>query len=206
MADHIDFAVSATPIEELADEQSNTVRVISGEVGQSLGSGGSSVDLSAYNGSGANQGFTGGAVVYKSISHSAGGTAISATNLPDFVYVENTGYKYSSATVLGAVTTDCISVVIKVDAYSNGVSSGFMDDTGDAGQDHYFEVAWLKPGQGVVLPCGSGITQFGSNAGDLSRMNDTANTSGITTLYARTFTSAGSAASSANAIKFLVVT
>ena len=56
MADHINYKVSITPVEELTDENGNIVRTISGEVARSLGGGGDSVDLVAYNGTAAIQG------------------------------------------------------------------------------------------------------------------------------------------------------
>jgi hypothetical protein len=208
MADHINFAVSAVPIEELTDEQSNTVKVISGEVGRSLGGAGDSVDLSAYNGSGANQGFTNGAVVYKDTAIGDGTvpTALSAIDDPDFVYIKNTGHKYSSSSVLGATTTDCILVAISEQAWQSSTYGGYINGS-NAGVIHYYGVAWLKPGQSIVLPYKATVlTKMGANATDFSGLNMAGDSSSNAKLCVKTFESDGTEATDGNAIEFLVVT
>jgi len=190
MADHINFNVSATPVEELTDENSNTVKVISGEVATALGGGGDSVDLTDYSGTAVKQGYKDGAVSYIDITHAAGGVQLTAERAPDFVFVKNTGYKFSSTTVLGAATTDCVMVVIK-----------------DVGNTLFYEIAWLKPGQAALFPCGTTnltITQFGSVGGDLHGLNSSGGTDAP--IFARTFLSDGSAASDGNALEYLIVT
>lgn len=205
MADRVRFSVSAIPIETLTDENSQTHDVIASEVKRSLGGGGDSVDLTAYNGTAANQGYLNATVNYKIASHEEIGTQLTATE-PDFFFIKNTGYKFSSATALGASTTDCVLVAIQTAAYSVGAQSGWSTDSGEVA--HYFEVAWLKPGQAIVLPAGAnkvGITQFGANAADLTNLNnDDAN--GTCEVFVRTFQSDGSAASSGNAVEYLAVT
>ncbi len=105
MADKVRYAVSVTPLEDITDEQSNTYTVISGEVGQSLGGSGEApvVDYSA---SAANQGYKDGAVNYLEAPDGAGGeVAISSESSASFVFIKNTGFVFSSATVLGAANT-----------------------------------------------------------------------------------------------------
>ena len=133
MADHIHFNVSATPVEELTDEKSNTIKVISGEVATALGGGGDSVDLTNYSLVVAQQGYKDGAVGYVDITSAAGGTALSAATEPNFVFIKNTGHRYSSATALGAVTTDCVMVTVKEVAWATGAQGGYST-SGDAGR------------------------------------------------------------------------
>jgi len=191
MADHINFNVSATPVEELTHEQgSDVTKIVATEVGTALGGGGDSVDLTNYSGTAVKQGYKDGAVSYIDITHSEGGTQLTAERAPDFVFVKNTGRKFSSTTVLGDVTTDCVMVVVK-----------------DVGNTLYYEIAWLKPGQAAVFPGGAlnlTITQFGVSGGDLHGLNSSGGTDAP--IFARTFESDGSAASDGNALEYLVVT
>ena len=210
MSDRIQFAVSATPIETIASENTPTgdTDIIASEIGQSMGAGGDSVNLANYSGVVANQGFKDGAVGYKDTSVADGvvPTALTATDDPDFVYIENTGFKYSSPTVLGAITTDCIMVAISEQAWATGTYGGHCLST-DSGQIHYYGIAWLKPGQGIVLPYSANIiTKMGANAGDFSNLGMAGTSSSNARLCVKTFTSAGAEATDGNAIKFLVVT
>lgn len=207
MADHINFHVSATPVEELTDENSNTKKVIAGEIGTALGGGGDSSDLTNYSGTAANQGYKDAAVNYLDCTHAAGGTALSATDEPDFIFIKNTGYKFSSTTVLGAVTTDCVMVTVKEVAWSTGAQGGYST-SGDSGQIHFYEIGWLKPGQAMVLPLGAAansITAFGDNANDLQPLDQDDNNEGGSSLVLKTFLSNGSAASDGNAVEYLFV-
>lgn len=214
MSDRIKFAVSVTPIETLTDENAGTRDIVASEVGKSLGGGGDSLAIANYTGVADAQGYKDAAVNYRSASHSAGGTALTSTQ-PDFVFIKNTGHKYSSETVLGAETTDVVIVAIRTPAYVNGAMSGWVaDDAGDAVSDvgllypHYFEIAWLQPGQSIVLPLGcnnKSVSQFGSNADDLSYINANLET-GAAQLYVKTVVAAGTVAASANAVEFLAVT
>lgn len=211
MADRIRFAVSATPIETLTDENGGIRDILASEILHSLSGSGESISLTDYSGLVANQGYKDGAVEYKSASHLAGGTILTQTNLPDFIFVKNTGFKYSDATTLGISTTDCISVVIKVAAQSSLGNAGWMNYT-DSVLDHYLEIAWLKSGQAILLPAGGAslsISQFGLNTNDFSPLGGIEPVhpdQGIIGIYVRTFQSDGSAAASANAVEFLAVT
>ncbi len=151
------------------------------------------------------QGYKDGAVNYSTATHLAGGTALVTAN-KDFLFIKNTGFKFSSATVLGLSTTDIVLVVIQEVAHNTGVDGGYQTG-GDADQIHFYEVAWLKPGQAVIIPCGAvknSITQFGSNANDLSQIGENGQ-NGQAKIYVRTFLSNGSAASSGNAVEYLAV-
>ena len=205
MADHITFNVSVTPIEELTEEQGGTTKIVASEIATSLGGGGDSVDLADYSGSAGNQGYKDGAVNYLDMTHSAGGTQI-RSGTTDFIFIRNTGFKFSSATVLGASTTDCVMVVLKEVAFNSGVDGGYQTGAGSA-EDHFYEVAWLKPGQAIVLPLAAAnlsISQFGSNSNDLSAVGQTSG-NGQARVFGRTFQSDGSAASDGNALEFLAV-
>jgi len=205
MSDRIKFAVSAIPIEMLTTENSTEKDVIASEVNTNLGGGGESVNLTDYSGSALVQGYSNGIVNYLGATYNAGGTQLGGVR--DFFFIKNTGYKYSSATELGDITTDCVMVVLKETAYVNLVDGGYTDAAGVT-QDHYYEVAWLKPGQAIVLPGGStnlSITQFGSNANDLSALGQTSS-NGQAKVMVRTYKSDGTAATSSNAVEFLCVT
>ncbi len=209
MADHIRHSVHITPIEELTDEQGNTIKIISGEVNTSLGGSGDSVDLANYSGAGSAQGYTGGAVNYLDMTHSTGGTQIRGSGV-DFIFIKNTGFKFSSTSVLGSSTTDCILVVLKEVAYNSGVDGGFRT-AGDANQDHFYEIGWLKPGEAIILPSG-GLSvdgnlanKFGSNTNDLSYIGQISQ-NGQARVFGRTYQSNGNDASDGNALEFLAVT
>jgi len=212
MADRIRFGVSLTPLETLTDENGGTRDIVASEVGRSLSGSGESIAISDYSGTAANQGFKDAAVNYKIASHSAGGTILTGTNLPDFIYIKNTGYKFSSATALGISTTDCISVAIRIDPQAGSGGNAGWVDYNDTQVEHFIEIAWLKPGQAIALPLGSAsvsISQFGSVANDFSPLAGSAPANanqGILNLVARTYLANGSAASSGNAVEYLVVT
>ena len=209
MADRIKFAVRCTPIETITDENAAEHDIIASEVNRSLGGGGDSVSLANYTGTAANQGYLNAAVNYKIATHSAGGTALSATE-GDFVFIKNTGYKFSSATVLGASTTDCVMVVYKTLGWVSVSQSGWVEGQADGSQAHYFMLAWLKPGQSFILP--GGITTANNkfdlvsgNTAELSYINSDAADQGDTQIYCKTFTSTGTAATDGNAVEYLVV-
>lgn len=201
MADRIRFSVNITPIETLTDEDGQTHDIIASEVKKSLGGSGDSIALTDYSQTANLQGYKDATVNYRSASHSADGTILSSIT-PDFVFIKNTGFKYSDATTLGASTTDCVMVALNVPAFVSGVQDGYAVDVG-TGRDFYIEIGWLRPGQAMVLPVGANslsITQFGSNTNDLDRLN------GYVNIVVRTFQSNGSAATSANAVEFLACT
>lgn len=206
MADRIRFSVNITPIETLTDENAQTHDIIASEVKKSLGGSGDSVAISDYSGTAANQGYLNATVNYKVASHSTGGTALSAT-VADCIFIKNTGYKFSAATTLGASTTDCVMIVAKIIAQSTSVNGGYVP-VGGTPDDAYVEIAWLKPGQAIILPLASSnlsITQFGDTNYDLIGLNGDTDYGGAY-LFARTYQSDGSAAASGNAIEYLVVT
>jgi hypothetical protein len=210
VADHWDIKVSVTPIEELTNENSGTEKIIASEVGKSLAGSGTSVDLANYSGSAANQGYTGGTVNYFDtvVGDGTVPTDITATDNYDVIFIRNTGYKYSSATALGSATTDCVMVAIEEQAWSTGALGGYANAS-DTGVLHYYEVAWLKPGQAIVLPLGASkntITKIGGNAGDLSPLDKQADSAGHAHVVLKTFQSDGSEATDGNAIEFLCCT
>ena len=207
MADRIKFAVRCTPIETITDENAAEHDILASEVNKSLGGGGDSVTVANYAGSAANQGQLTAATNYSTATHAAGGTQLTATTTADFVFIKNTGFKFSSATVLGASTTDCIMVAIRTEGYSTGAQDGWYTQA-EASQVQFFEIAWLKPGQAIVLPLGASslsVTQFGGNANDLATLT-TGGEYGQAAIYVMTFESDGTTAASGNAVEYLVVT
>jgi len=204
VADHLQIAVSVIPVEELTDEDSNTIKITSGEVGTNLAGSGDSVDLANYGSS--NQGYLNGAVVYLDAVHTDVGAAL-VTATRDCVFVRNTGFKFSSSTVLGDATTDCVMVVLREVAFVTSTTGGY-ENAGDSKQIHHYEVAWLKPGQAFVLIGGAtknSINQFGGNSFDLSPIGQTGN-AGESKVYVRTYLSNGDDASDGNAVEYLSVT
>jgi len=109
MADKVTFAVSCTPQEELTNENSGTIYVIASEVNTSLGGSGAAT-CASYAGTAANQGYLNATVNYMEAIDSADTTDISAEGSATFVFIKNTGYTFSSATVLG----DALSKSLKV--------------------------------------------------------------------------------------------
>ena len=209
MADHIHFNVSATPVEELAHEQgSDVTKIVASEVGTGLGGSGDSIGLADFSGALTAQGYKDGAVGYLDAPLAVVGARLSSASAGDFFFVKNTGHRYSSATVLGDVTTDCVMVAIRIPAQTG--SNGGWEKGDGTSEIHYIELAWLQPGQAVVLPLiafNKSLTTFGANTGDLTALNDN---SGADTesafLYVRTFQSTGASAVDSNAVEFLAVT
>jgi len=109
MADKVTFAVSCTPQEQLTNENSGTIYVIASEVNTSLGGSGTAT-CASYDGTAANQGYLNATVNYMEAIDSADTTDISAEGSATFVFIKNTGYTFSSATVLG----DALSKSLKV--------------------------------------------------------------------------------------------
>ncbi len=209
MGSHIEFSVHIRPIEELTDEQANTIIVLSGEVATSLGGSGDSVDIVDYSGSLTQQGYKDGAVGYRDAPHEIVGERLTTRSAGDFFFIKNTGFKFSSATVLGAATTDCVMLAIRLPAQSSASVGGWVK-ADDSSEIHYIEIAWLKPGQAVMIPLiayNKSLTTFGANTGDLTALNDNSGADGESAfLYIRTLTSSGAAASDGNAVEFLCVT
>ena len=201
MSDRVRFAVSATPIETITDENSVSHDILASEVLHTLGGSGDSLSLTAYNGNAANQGYLNATVNYKAASYTGGGTELTVTE-GDFLFIKNTGHVFSSTSVLGAVSTDAVIVAIRTGAQSDGVNVGFQD-SGGTPLTFYFEVAWLQPGQAIVLPLGcknQGITQFGGTALDLANLGSSS-VNGAASIMVKTVSETTS-----NAVEYLMVT
>ena len=182
-----------------------------------MGGSGNSINLANYAGALTAQGYKDGAVGYLDAPHTTSGVALSSGSDGDFFFIKNTGFYYSSATVLGAVSTDCVLVAIRIPAQDAASEAGWEKSDGTS-QIHFIEIAWLKPGQAIVLPLAvNSITNFGMTTGkrfgenddDLTALNQ--NIGGGTdqesaVLTVRTYQSDGTAASNGNAVEFLMVT
>ena len=207
MANRVKFGVSAIPIEALTDANGVTHDILASEINTSLGCSGDSVSINNYNLTAAEQGYKDATVNYVDAVHTSGGTNLSTYETCDFIFIKNTGYVYSSAAVPGASTTNCVLVAIKLAAYINGGQSGHSLDNG-VGQIVYIELAFLQPGQGVVLPLGAkskSITQYGANAQDLIGLNEANGQYGFADIMVKTVQSDGTAASDGNAVEYLLV-
>ena len=118
MSDSIRYQISVVPVEEVADENAGTHEVLAGEVNTTLGGSGTST-VTDYSGTASDQGYKDAAVNYLEAPDGVGGeVAITTEATASFVYIENTGYVYSSATVLGAANT---SRCVKVTANSGAI-------------------------------------------------------------------------------------
>ena len=207
MADRIRFAVSATPIETITDENNVSHDILASEVRHILRGNGDSQSLTNYSGVADVQGFKDAAVNYRSAGCGDGGTALTTLDDPDFIFIKNTGHIYSNATALGAVTTDCVIVALQISGFDTGSAGGWYTAAG-AAQTYFAAIAFLKPGQGIVLPyTATNITQFGAVAGDCSGLHSSgAGDNGVIRLVVKTVNASGAAATTNNAVEFLAVT
>lgn len=110
MGDSVRYGVSVNPLEEITDEQSNPYTVISGEVGRNLGGSGVAA-VTDYSAAANIQGYKDNAVNYREAIDSTDATDISSESSATFVFIKNTGFLYSSATVLGAALTASVKVM-----------------------------------------------------------------------------------------------
>ena len=110
MGDSVRYGLSVNPLEEITDEQGNTYTVVSGEVGRNLGGSGVAA-VTDYSGAADVQGYKDNAVNYREAIDSTDATDISSEASASFVFIKNTGFTYSSATVLGAALTASVKVM-----------------------------------------------------------------------------------------------
>ncbi len=110
MGDSVRYSMSVNPLEEITDEQTNTYTVISGEVGRNLGGSGVAV-VTDYSGTAAAQGYKDATVNYLECIDSTDATDISSETTASFVFIKNTGFTFSSATVLGVALTASVKVM-----------------------------------------------------------------------------------------------
>lgn len=109
MADSLQYAVSLTPIESLVSgEDASTHNILSPVTAKSLG-GGTSIDLTGSID--ASIGYASGVPAYLSVT--SGGVALdSDTTEARGIFIKNTGYTYSSPTVLGAAITKTFTITV----------------------------------------------------------------------------------------------
>ena len=110
MADSVKFSVSCTPTEELTNENLGTVSIIASEVGKSLGGNGSAT-CASYDLTAANQGYLNTTVNYYEATDSADTNDLSSETTATFIFIKNTGYTFSSATVLGASLDKALKIM-----------------------------------------------------------------------------------------------
>ncbi|MBT7350469.1 hypothetical protein HN803_06850 [candidate division WWE3 bacterium] len=130
MADKVQYAMSITPIEELTSSEDSSVHdILSPVTGKSLG-GNNELDLTGLiDGS---LGYNNGTVAYLSVT--SGGVPLNADATDRrLILIKNTGFLYSDATTLGAVTTENFTVTVGAKV-----------------------IAELGPGDVVVLPNAAG--------------------------------------------------
>ena len=144
MADSVKFGVTCTPVEEIGTEEtlSPVPTIIASEVGKSL-SGNGEATLVNFNATAANQGYTGGVVNYKEAPDGASNeVAISGEATASFVFIKNTGYVFSSATVLGDANS---TRLVKVTTNSGAITISVLD-AGEA-----IILKGLQSGSGATL-------------------------------------------------------
>ena len=110
MADSIQFSVSCTPVEEVATENSGTINILASEVNTSLGGSGTAT-VASYGGTAANQGYLNATVNYFEALDSSNSTDLSSETTATFIFIKNTGYTFSSATVLGAALDKSLKIM-----------------------------------------------------------------------------------------------
>ena len=110
MADSVQFSVSCTPVEELATENSGTSNILASEVNTSLGGSGSAT-VASYAGTAANQGYLNATVNYFEGLDSSDSTDLSSETSATFIFIKNTGFTFSSATVLGASLSKALKIM-----------------------------------------------------------------------------------------------
>ena len=138
MANQIRYNVSVTPIETITSEDTTTTNdIIAGEVAGTLGSSGISV-VTNYQNTNAKQGFGGsdaapGVRYYMDADDQNDTTSTSAETAIKFLYIKNTGYTFSSTSVLGAVSTLSVKVIAgstTISILDPGESIVLKDDNG----------------------------------------------------------------------------
>jgi len=110
MADSVQFSVSCTPVEELATENSGTSNILASEVNTSLGGSGTAT-VASYAGTAANQGYLNATVNYFEGLDSSDSTDLSSETSATFIFIKNTGFTFSSATVLGASLSKALKIM-----------------------------------------------------------------------------------------------
>jgi hypothetical protein len=110
MADSVRYSISVTPVEEISDENSQTHTILASEVNATLGCSGVAT-CASYAGSAAAQGYSNAAINYGEAVDDANDDSLSAETSASFVFVKNTGFTYSSATVLGAALDKSLKVM-----------------------------------------------------------------------------------------------
>ena len=131
MASRIEFAVSATPIATVAASENVAVDTIAADVGKSLG-GSASVTTGHTT-----VGYGSSTVAYGSVPANGGAKLQIGADATayDFVFIKNPGFLYSSATALGAASTNNLLVHIETTATSA-----------------WQQIASIPPGGAIVLP------------------------------------------------------
>lgn len=111
MADRIKVNIAVVPLETASvavDQGSKSIDLIATEVGKSLG--GKLDDVSPkYNNAVGLQGYADGAVGYLEAPNGSD-QAITTLGTASFIFIKNTGFKYSSSTVLGNALNESIRV------------------------------------------------------------------------------------------------
>ena len=219
MADRVIFAINVTPIETVtqavtysniedsanhATVTDNSHDVVATEIAKTFGGSGESVTLAGYAGAANLQGYSNRASNYVDASNSASGTKVTnAARANDFVFIKNTGFKFSFTTAFGDATTDCILVAAKLPAFASSSADG-RSTAGGSGEIQFIELAFLAPGEAIALKLGASnksVTQFGGTSGDLISLN-----SSEALLFVKTVESDGTEASDGNAVEFLCLT
>lgn len=95
----IRYAIGITPIEAIADENSQTHGIVASEVNRNLGGAGTS-PVDGYSSSAVVQGYSNAAPYYRQAPDGAA-VDISSNTACSFLYIKNTGKEYVSSTELG---------------------------------------------------------------------------------------------------------
>ena len=104
MASRVDYEVSATPVANVAADENVATETIAADLNQSVGGNGSVAvawtDTLPTT-----------FPTYLSVDTTANGTVLNAdSGVNDFIWIKNTGFRFSSTTVLGVATTATLAV------------------------------------------------------------------------------------------------
>jgi len=111
MSDSVKYAISVKPIEVISDENGGEYNVNASEVGKILGCGGTAI-VTDYSAAANTQGYKDAAVNYREALDSSDTTILSNDTSLSFMFIKNTGYTYSSSSVLGVALAKSLKVMI----------------------------------------------------------------------------------------------
>ena len=112
MAHRVNYKIRVSPVEEIEDADGNTYEVLSGEIRQKLGGHGSATGLLSYGAPAILQGAIDGEWYYLEALDSADTTTLSNEQTAALLAIQNTGYEFSSTSILGDTLNKALKVMV----------------------------------------------------------------------------------------------